>query len=72
MTSSGILESPVWNAFIRRIHKVIRFYADSSKQEYQTHDYLYDSGTWSELPANTPTPFKSTLQSNLNGGINDA
>jgi hypothetical protein len=49
----------VWAAFIRRIHKVIRFCADGSKQEYQTSDYLYGSGTWKELPADTPTPFTS-------------
>lgn len=62
----------VWSAFIRRIHKVIRFYADGTKQEYQTHDYLYGSGTWNELPDDTPTPFESALQSDNNGGINHA
>lgn len=31
----------VWAAFIRRIHKVIRFMPDGSRREYDTHDYLY-------------------------------
>jgi len=47
----------IWAAFLRRIHKVIRFMPDGSRREYDTQDYLYGAGTWSELPPDTPTPF---------------
>ena len=67
-----ISQYEVWCAFIRRIHKVIRFFADGSKQDYKTHDYLYGSGAWRELPDNTPTPFESALQSVHKGGNHHA
>ena len=47
----------IWAAFLRRIHKVIRFMPDGSRREYDTQDYLYGAGNWSELPPDTPTPF---------------
>ena len=50
----------VWAAFVRRIHKVIRFFPDGTKQEYNTQEYLAKSkgaGAWVELPLDTPTPF---------------
>ena len=59
--SVQINEPKVWRAFLRRIQKVIRFYADGTRREYRTEDYLaynksYNS-VWVELPADTPTPF---------------
>ena len=47
----------VWAAFIRRIHKVIHFMPDGTRQEYDTNEYLHERIAWLELPANTPTPF---------------
>jgi hypothetical protein len=47
----------VWKAFIRRINKIIRFMPDGTRREYATQDYLFGSGSWVELPADTPTPF---------------
>jgi len=49
----------VWQAFLRRIHKVIHFTSDGKRYEYDTHDYLYGSGVCVELPDDTPTPFDS-------------
>lgn len=57
----------VWAAFIRRIHKVIRFFPDGSRQEYETKDYLVRAGRWEELPDNTPSPFESVLSNDGNG-----
>lgn len=50
-------QSEVWQAFLRRIHKVIRFMKDGTRQEYITQDYIKGTGNWIELPTNTPTPF---------------
>ena len=47
----------VWAAFIRRIHKVIRFFEDGTRREYDTQDYLSGTIKWEELPDDTPTPF---------------
>jgi hypothetical protein len=47
----------VWEAFIRRIHKVIKFNPDGSRNEYGTREYLLGVGEFVELPANTPTPW---------------
>lgn len=48
----------VWRAFIRRIHKVIHFMPDGSRREYNTKEYLSsDNSAFTELPADTPTPF---------------
>jgi hypothetical protein len=33
----------VWNAFIRRVHKVIHFMPDGTQQEYKTSEYISDS-----------------------------
>jgi len=60
-------------AFLRRIHKVIQFMPDGTRREYSTKDYItanskysgyngYNGNSnhnsaWTELPANTPTPF---------------
>lgn len=47
----------VWAAFIRRIHKVIRFFPDGTRREYDTAEYLSSAHVWKELPTDTPTPF---------------
>lgn len=52
-----LYQNSVWQAFIRRIHKVIHFMPDGSRKEYETQDYLSNVGQYIELPANTPTPF---------------
>lgn len=58
-TFERLNQPEVWAAFIRRIHKVIRFMPDGSKHEYDTLEYLSKSNLWKELPSNTPTPFDS-------------
>ena len=55
-------QSEVWTAFIRRIHKVVHFMPDGTRREYNTNAYLYGRDTWTELPADTPTPFESDPQ----------
>ena len=40
----------VWKAFIRRIHKVIKFLPDGTQQIYDTQDYLSHSDRYIELP----------------------
>ena len=47
----------IWAAFVRRIHKVIRFMPDGTRREYDTGDYLSGADDWAELPDDTPTPF---------------
>ncbi|MDR0325087.1 MAG: replication protein [Oscillospiraceae bacterium] len=47
----------IWAAFIRRIHKVIRFMSDGTRREYETQDYLSGAGGWDELSDDTPTPW---------------
>ena len=54
----------VWAAFLRRIHKVIRFMPDGTRREYDTKDYIIahkgynnHNSAFIELPANTSTPF---------------
>ena len=49
----------IWDAFIRRIHKVINFMPDGTRREYSANECLYGSTEWVELPADTPTPFDS-------------
>jgi hypothetical protein len=49
----------VWAAFIRRIHKVIKFMPDGSRREYKTQDYLSGSADWVELPKGYTTPWSS-------------
>ena len=57
----------VWAAFIRRIHKVIRYFPDGTRQEYNTNEYLTKNDiAWVELPTNTPIPF-NTGRSTKNG-----
>jgi len=46
-----------WDAFIRRIHRVILFLPDGSRSEYQTRDYLSGVHDWVELPDGFPLPF---------------
>ena len=55
----------IWAAFLRRIHKVIRFRSDGSRHEYDTQDYLYGAENWTELPPDTPTPFEKALSSEM-------
>lgn len=62
-----INQPEVWEAFIRRIHKVMRFFPDGSRREYETKEYLARAGTWKELPANMPTPFESVFSKQ--GGV---
>jgi hypothetical protein len=52
-----IAQPDVWDAFIRRIHKVIRFMPDGKRLEYDTQDYIYGIGVYTEIPADTWTPF---------------
>lgn len=51
----------VWTAFICRIHKVIRFFEDGSRCEYDTQDYLSGVAQWEESPDDTPTPRDDVL-----------
>jgi len=55
-----INQPEVWQAFLRRIHKVIRFTSDGKRYEYDTQDYLYGSEVCIELPSDTPMPFDDT------------
>jgi len=50
----------VWAAFIRRIHKVIKFMPNGSRSEYKTQDYLNRNDEWVELPKDFPTPWSET------------
>ena len=47
----------LWDAFIRRIHKVIRFFEDGTRREYITREYLDGEGRFTELPPDTWTPW---------------
>ena len=50
----------VWAAFLRRIHKVVRFHPDGTRREHLTKDYFTNDGNSSafiRLPTGTPTPF---------------
>ena len=53
-------QSDVWNAFVRRIHKVLHFLPDGTKREYDTQDYLNNVGTWKDLADDECTPFDET------------
>jgi len=62
----------VWAAFLRRIHKIIRFTPDVTRLEYSTKDYLAGNSGYKdynnafiELTADTPTPFENTEQLSL-------
>jgi len=57
----------IWAAFLRRIHKVVRFMPDGTRREYTTADYMSGVDNWTELPPNTPTPF--TTAETCEGGI---
>lgn len=48
--SERIYQRSIWDAFIRRIHKVIHFMPDGSRREYATQDYLSSAAAWIELP----------------------
>ena len=57
----------IWAAFLRRVHKVVRFMPDGTRREYTTADYISGVDNWTELPPNTPTPF--TTAETCEGGI---
>ncbi len=59
-TNEHEYQPEVWAAFIRRIHKVIRYYPDKTKYEYNTKDYLSNASAWAELLIDTPIPFDTT------------
>lgn len=44
-----IYQRSVWDAFIRRIHKVIHFLPDGTRREYATQDYL-SGAAWAYTP----------------------
>lgn len=67
-TFERLNQPEVWAAFIRRIHKVIRFLPDGLRREYNTADYLSNVNTWTVLPNDTPTPFDGEI-ANLNRKI---
>ena len=46
-------EPEIWRAFLRRIHKVVRYMPDGTRREYATDEYFM----WEELPTDTKTPF---------------
>ena len=50
-------EPEIWRAFLRRIQKIVRFYADGTRREYSAEDYNKSADKWTELPAGTPTPW---------------
>jgi len=52
-----LYQNSVWQAFIRRIHKVVNFMPDGTRKEYETQDYLSNAGQYVELPEDMPTPF---------------
>ncbi len=54
-----IYQRDVYNAFIRRIHKVIHFMPDGARREYPTADYLSDIVTKADLPQKRTTEKKS-------------
>ena len=47
----------IWAAFLRRIHKVVKFMPDGTRREYDTQEYIKGVAGWVELPPNYPTPF---------------
>jgi len=49
----------VYNAFIRRIHKVMQFMYDGSKRVYNTQDYLKNAKKFKTLPKDYPTPWNT-------------
>ena len=49
----------IWEAFLRRIHKVVQFMPDGTRREYTTEDYIQGVTNWVELPIDTTTPFLS-------------
>lgn len=67
-TFERLNQPEVWAAFIRRIHKVIRFMPDGTRREYDTLEYLRGSNLWKELPSDTPTPFDGESQTTSERG----
>ena len=63
--SEQINELEVWKAFLRRIHKVIRFMSDGTRREYSTQDFINGADDYTILPADTPTPFDDVEQTQL-------
>jgi len=49
----------VYAAWLRRIHKIIRFFMDGSRIESSTKDYLKDKIGYVDLPPSTWTPWNS-------------
>ncbi|MCL2190165.1 MAG: viral replication protein [Defluviitaleaceae bacterium] len=58
----------IWQAFLRRIHKVVQFMQDGKQCEYTREDFINGVDNWVELPANTPTPFVSKGEPNATHG----
>ena len=44
-----IYQRSIWDAFIRRIHKVIHFLPDGTRREYETQEYLSRVTAWADL-----------------------
>jgi len=59
-TGVQINEPNIWQAFLRRIQRVIHFASNGSRSEYSTKDYISGADVWEELPPNTLTPFASS------------
>ena len=51
----------IWAAFIRRIHKVIKFFPDGTRNEYNTQDYVNKKSIFVELPYSTNTPWSGEI-----------
>ena len=60
-----ISKPDVWAAFIRRIHKVIQFMPDGSRREYETQDYLYGQGFYTEYPPAAPIPARKAVETDI-------
>ncbi|MCL2190170.1 MAG: replication protein [Defluviitaleaceae bacterium] len=55
----------IWEAFLRRIHKVLHFMPNGTRREYLTADYINGANNWVELPANTPVPFNKNNEGSV-------
>ncbi len=44
-----LYQRSVWDAFIRRIHKVIYFLPDGTRREYETRAYLFGAAEWEDV-----------------------
>jgi hypothetical protein len=48
----------VWDAFTRRIHRVIYFQPEKIRREYTMNDYLLGADRWIDLPTDAWIPFE--------------